>query len=156
VLEWSMDPRGDLVGATPAQIVRLECSRCHSMRLTRDYPHPLGSPQVCNGCRGSAPPHSEATERVNAVEVARHTTGGPLRAFSPPPRRPFNASPTRPPRAHAVETPQTDPNRPSTVPNASKKTHFRPTERFLGRPTSSTECKTPTTGDEPNEECDTI
>lgn len=147
MIEWSRDSFGNLVGAPPALILRIECSRCHQMRMSRHYPVEISIPAICNSCSGSAQPQFEVPGRGKAVEVARHTTGAPPGAVCPHLRTPIKTSATRARARARVRTPQTTPNRTPTVPKNQNQPLIGAVEKLICPIQGGLDCKTHTTGD---------
>ena len=121
MFEWTRNSSG-LVGTIAPLIVRIECSKCHQMRPSNDYPAVIGDPTICNPCSGYALPRIRLPERGDTVGVATHTTGAPSWAVFPPPPYVMNASPSRAACAHALAPPYTPPKQPPTVPQPYLKT----------------------------------
>ena len=155
MFEWTRNSSG-LVGTIAPLIVRIECSKCHQMRPSNDYPAVIGDPTICNPCSGYALPRIEVPGRGNAVEVARHTTGAPPGAVCPHPSTPIKTSA---PRAHTrtrVQTPQTTPNHTSTAPQNQNQPLKGAVGKLICPIQGGLDCKTYTTGDRIDGEIDTI
>ena len=161
MLEWTRNSSG-LVGALAPLIVRIECSKCHQMRPSSDYPAVIGDPTICNPCSGYALPRIRLPERGDTVGVATHTTGAPSWAVFPPPPYVMNASPSRAACAHALAPPihpQYRLNTDSTRTSKHFQRGFQPplgaVKRLICRIEGGKDCDTYTTGDRRNGGTDT-